>query len=69
MYTDGLYEVESPRGGEFGEEGLLAAAVPLGGKPLAELFPALIGAARDFAGQHGFHDDICLTGFTFRSFM
>jgi sigma-B regulation protein RsbU (phosphoserine phosphatase) len=69
MYTDGLFEVESPRGEEFGEEGLLSAAVPLGGKPLPELFPARIAAARDFAGQDGFHDDICLTGFTFRSFM
>jgi len=69
MYTDGLYEVESPEGEEFGEDRLLAAAARLGGLPLEELFPSLIGAADDFAGEGGFNDDVCLAGFTFRNFM
>jgi sigma-B regulation protein RsbU (phosphoserine phosphatase) len=69
MYTDGLYEIESPGGEEFGEDRLLDAAVRAGGRPLEELFPALIGAAGDFAGECGFNDDVCLVGFTFSNLM
>ena len=67
MYTDGLYEAESPDGEEFGEERLLAAAGRIGGLPLEELFPALINAAGKFAGEGGFNDDVCLVGLTFRN--
>lgn len=67
MYTDGLYEIESPDGEEFGEDRLLTAAVRESGRPLAELFPALIDAAGDFAGESGFNDDVCLVGFTFHN--
>jgi len=65
MYTDGLYEVESLDGEEFGEDRLFAAAGRLGGLPLEGLFPALINAAGDFSGTGGFDDDVCLVGFTF----
>lgn len=67
MYTDGLYETESPDGEEFGEDRLLAAAGRFGALPLAELFPALVGEAAGFSGEGGFDDDVCLVGFTFRS--
>jgi len=67
MYTDGLYEVESPEGEEFGEERLLTAADRLGPMSLGKLFPALIGAAGEFSGEGGFDDDVCLVGFTFRN--
>ncbi len=67
MYTDGLYEMESPKGEEFGEDRLLAAAVRAGGLPLEKLFPALTDAAADFAGEGGFNDDVCLVGFTFHN--
>ena len=67
MYTDGLYEAESPEGGEFGEDRLFAAANRLADRPLEELFPSLIDAAGDFAGEGGFDDDLCLVGFTFRN--
>ena len=67
MYTDGLYEMESPAGEEFGEDRLLAAAVRAGGLPLERLFPALTDAAADFAGEGGFNDDVCLVGFTFHN--
>ncbi len=65
MYTDGLYEAESPEGEEFGEDRLLAAANRLADRSLEELFPSLIDAAGDFAGEGGFDDDLCLVGFTF----
>jgi len=65
MYTDGLYEAESPDGEEFGEDRLLTAASRVGGLPLEKLFPALVSAAGDFAGEDGFNDDVCLIGFTF----
>ena len=67
MYTDGLYEAESPEGEEFGEDRLLAAANRLADRPLEELFPSLIDAAGDFTGKGGFDDDLCLIGFTFRN--
>jgi len=67
MYTDGLYEAESPEGEEFGEDRLLAAANRLASRSLEELFPSLIDAAGDFAGEGGFDDDLCLVGFTFRN--
>jgi len=69
MYTDGLYEVESSDGEEFGEDRLLAAAGRLGGQPLDELFPALINAAGNFAKKGEFDDDVCLVGFTFHNIM
>jgi len=53
MYTDGLYEAESPEGEEFGEDRLLAAANRLADRSLEELFPSLIDAAGDFAGEGG----------------
>ncbi len=67
MYTDGLYEAESPEGEEFGEDRLLAAAGQIGHLSLGELFPALIGASVNFSGKEEFNDDVCLVGFTFRN--
>ena len=69
MYTDGLYELESPAGEEFGEDRLLAAADQSCGLSLAELFPALINEAGHFSKAADFDDDVCLVGFTFRNFM
>ena len=67
MYTDGLYEVESPEGEEFGEDRLLATSAQVGNQPLKDLFPLLMSVASEFAGEAGFDDDVCLAGFTFRS--
>jgi sigma-B regulation protein RsbU (phosphoserine phosphatase) len=67
MYTDGLYEMESPDGEEFGEDRLLSTAVRAGGLPLEKLFPALTDAAAGFAGGGEFNDDVCLVGFTFHN--
>lgn len=67
MYTDGLYEAEAPDGEEFGEERLLAAAKEFAGLPLENLFPALLGAVGEFAGEGVLNDDVCLVGFTFHN--
>ena len=67
MYTDGLYEAETPEGEEFGEDRLLVAAGRHSGLSLDELFPSLIKEAGDFAGDGGFNDDVCLVGFTFHN--
>lgn len=62
MYTDGLYEMESAAGAEFGEARLLDAAAAIGDTPLDKLFDALIGAGDAFSEGGGFNDDICLVG-------
>lgn len=67
MYTDGLYETESPDGEEFGEERLLESAMQVDGQPLEQLFLTLTGAASDFSGEGGYNDDVCLVGFTFHN--
>jgi sigma-B regulation protein RsbU (phosphoserine phosphatase) len=67
MYTDGLYEVESPEGEELGEDRLLSAAAQAGNQPLKDLFPSLISIASEFAGEIGLNDDVCLVGFTFHN--
>jgi sigma-B regulation protein RsbU (phosphoserine phosphatase) len=69
MYTDGLYEAESPDGEEFGEEHLLQAAERHSGLALDELFPALINETLQFSAEGEFDDDICLVGFTCRALM
>ena len=69
MYTDGLYEVESPAGDELGEERLLAAVGGAAGTPLQDLFSTLMDTANDFAGEAGFNDDVCLVGFTYHKTM
>ncbi|VGO17351.1 Phosphoserine phosphatase RsbP [Pontiella desulfatans] len=67
MYTDGLYEVEGANGEEFGEQRLADSARRHARLPLRELFPALIGDARRFAGANAFDDDICLVGLECRA--
>lgn len=67
LYTDGLYEVESLEGEEFGEARLLGAAESLCGIPLGKLFASLISEVDDFVGDGGFSDDVCLIGFTYNS--
>jgi len=62
LFTDGLYEVQSPSQ-ELYTQDLLAAGVrkrlPL---PAARLFDELLQEALDFAEGHEFADDVCLVG-------
>ena len=54
-----IVDIDRPQGG----------TLTVSQQPLEELFPALIGAAGNFAGEDSFNDDVCLVGFTFRSLM
>jgi len=67
MYTDGLYEVTSAEGMEFGKDRLLEAACNLRDQSLENIFHGLIGAGRQFAGEGNFDDDVCLVGLRFRN--
>lgn len=69
MYTDGLYELESSEGEEFGEERLLAEANRSGGRSLEELFHSLLGTADAFVGERGLNDDVCMVGLTYHRTM
>lgn len=69
MYTDGLYEAENAKGEEFGEGRLLDAAGRLVGKPLEDIFPALVNEARLFADNGELGDDVCLVGLECRALL
>jgi serine phosphatase RsbU (regulator of sigma subunit) len=60
MYTDGIFEVFSPEGREFGREGLLSAFARNGSLPANELFEAVLKEALAFASRSEFDDDVCL---------
>ncbi len=62
FYTDGLYELESPEGELFKKEQLLESVRKRLQLPAPQLFDALIGEVKAFAGQAEFDDDMCLVG-------
>lgn len=57
LYTDGLVEAETPKGDEFGTEGLRKVLSEAGGSPLAELRDALVAALKAHLGGHSPKDD------------
>jgi sigma-B regulation protein RsbU (phosphoserine phosphatase) len=62
LYTDGVYELESPEGQQYGEERLqdaLRARVHL---PMDELMDGLCAEVGHFAGDREFADDFSLVG-------
>jgi len=62
LFTDGLYEVQSPNQ-ELHTQDMLAAGVRKRlHLPAAHLFDELLQEARDFAEGHEFADDVCLVG-------
>lgn len=62
LYTDGLYEVTSPGGEEYGEDRLKAAVRRRMGQPLDTLIHDLIEEIRRFAADRQFEDDVCIIG-------
>ncbi len=62
LYTDGLYEVESPDGSFFDKEQLFDAVSKHAAKPTPEMFDALLADVRAFAGKEEFEDDMCMVG-------
>jgi sigma-B regulation protein RsbU (phosphoserine phosphatase) len=60
LFTDGLYEVESPRG-EFYDQSLLLQAVERRlDRGAEELFEETLQEVRSFSATAGFVDDVCL---------
>lgn len=60
LYTDGVIEVLTPEGVEFGVERLQAAFGEALEQGRADLAPALVEAARRFTGVTSFPDDVCI---------
>jgi sigma-B regulation protein RsbU (phosphoserine phosphatase) len=60
IYTDGIFEVYSPDGKEFGREALLAAFLKNANLPANELFEAVLKEALTFSSRSDFDDDVCL---------
>jgi sigma-B regulation protein RsbU (phosphoserine phosphatase) len=62
LFTDGLFEVTGPEGGEFGMDRLLDVARGRLRQPLAEVVDGVIADVRGFCGAGEFEDDVCLLG-------
>jgi sigma-B regulation protein RsbU (phosphoserine phosphatase) len=60
IYTDGIFEVYSPDGKEFGKEALLASFLKHANLPANELFKAVLEEALAFSSRSDFDDDVCL---------
>ena len=62
LFTDGLFEVESPEGAEYGLERLLRATRQRSKLPTDRLFDELLAEIQRFSAGRGFSDDVCLVG-------
>jgi phosphoserine phosphatase RsbU/P len=60
LFTDGLYEVESPAGEEFGLNSVVASLRSHSELPAEPIFNALLADACDFSGKQEFDDDVCI---------
>ena len=62
LYTDGLYEVESPDGELFTMEQLIETVRHRLGLPAPQLFDEMLAEIKAFAGAAALEDDMCLVG-------
>jgi sigma-B regulation protein RsbU (phosphoserine phosphatase) len=62
LYTDGLFEVFSPDGEEFGQERLLTTLQELCLLTIPAICDEIMAKLETFAGKNNFPDDICLIG-------
>jgi phosphoserine phosphatase RsbU/P len=60
LFTDGLYEVESPTGEEFGLNSVVASLRSHSELPAEAIFNALLADACNFSGKQAFDDDVCI---------
>jgi phosphoserine phosphatase RsbU/P len=60
IYTDGIFEVFSPEGKEFGKDALLSSFLQNASLPADELFSAVLRDALAFSSRSDFDDDVCL---------
>ena len=62
LFTDGLYEVDSPEGEEFGKSALLSSLNRLATLSVEKLFPAVVAEVCSFSARQYFDDDVCMVG-------
>jgi sigma-B regulation protein RsbU (phosphoserine phosphatase) len=62
LFTDGLYEVESPEGEYYDQNLLLHAIERRVRKPVEELFEETLEEVQRFSSSGNFLDDVCLVG-------
>jgi sigma-B regulation protein RsbU (phosphoserine phosphatase) len=60
LFTDGLYEVDSPEGKQFGLEAVISSLRCHAELPAEKLFNALLADACDFSKKADFDDDVCI---------
>jgi phosphoserine phosphatase RsbU/P len=60
LFTDGIYEVESPQGKEFGKAALMSSLNRFTALPLEQLFPAIVNEVHCFSSRENFDDDVCM---------
>ena len=60
LFTDGLYEVDSPDGKEFGKSSLISSLNRLATLPVEKLFPAVVHEVCRFSAREHFDDDVCM---------
>jgi sigma-B regulation protein RsbU (phosphoserine phosphatase) len=60
LFTDGLYEVESPDGEQFGLESVISSLHAHADLPPEKLFNALLADACAFSQKPEFDDDVCI---------
>jgi phosphoserine phosphatase RsbU/P len=60
LFTDGLYEVESPDGEQFGLDAVITSLQAHADLPAEKLFNALLAEACAFSQKQVFDDDVCI---------
>jgi phosphoserine phosphatase RsbU/P len=60
LFTDGLYEVESPAGEQFGLDAVIASLKSHSDLPAEKLFNTLLAEACEFSQKQEFDDDVCI---------
>jgi sigma-B regulation protein RsbU (phosphoserine phosphatase) len=60
LFTDGLYEMDSPEGNEFGQKALIASLQRFAALPAEALFAAVVDEVCRFSSRHDFEDDVCI---------
>jgi serine phosphatase RsbU (regulator of sigma subunit) len=65
LFTDGLYEASDPKGEEYGQERLIAAAKQRLSLPAPQLLNELLLDVQRFTGTAEFQDDVCLLSVEF----
>ena len=60
LFTDGLYEVDSPKGDAFGRDLLMSCFRRHANLPAEELFAAVLSEVSAFSSRSDFDDDVCI---------